>query len=68
MPISMRIKYCFFHGDSPGKNTGKGYHFLLQGIFPTQGSNPRLLRWQADSLLLRHPGSLLEKLGDVRII
>ena len=27
--------------DSPGKNTGVGYHFLLQGIFPTQG-NPSL--------------------------
>ena len=27
------------HGDSPGKNTGVGCHFLLQGIFPTQGSN-----------------------------
>ena len=27
------------HGDSPGKNTGVGYHALLQGIFPTQGSN-----------------------------
>ena len=25
--------------DSPGKNTGVGYHPLLQGIFPTQGSN-----------------------------
>ena len=24
------------HGDSPGKNTGVGRHFLLQGIFPTQ--------------------------------
>ena len=24
----------------PGKNTGVGYHFLLQGIFPTQGVNP----------------------------
>ena len=29
--------------DSPGKTTGRGYHFLLQGIFPTQGSNPGLL-------------------------
>ena len=29
--------------DSPGKNTGEGCHFLLQGIFPTQGSNPGLL-------------------------
>ena len=26
--------------DSPGKNTGTGYHFLLQGIFPIQGLNP----------------------------
>ena len=25
--------------DFPGKNTGMGHHFLLQGIFPTQGSN-----------------------------
>ena len=23
--------------NSPGSNTGVGYHFLLQGIFPTQG-------------------------------
>ena len=30
------------HGDFPGKNTGVGCHFLLQGIFPTQGSNPVL--------------------------
>ena len=29
--------------DSPGKNTGVGCHALLQGIFPTQGSNPGLL-------------------------
>ena len=25
--------------DFPAKNTGVGYHFLLQGIFPTQGLN-----------------------------
>ena len=29
--------------DSPGKNTGVGCHALLQGIFPTQGSNLCLL-------------------------
>ena len=28
--------------DFPGKSTGVGCHFLLQGIFPTQGSNPGL--------------------------
>ena len=35
-------------------------HFLLQGIFPTQGLNPcllRLLPWQAASLPLSHQGS-----------
>ena len=26
-------------GDSPGKNTGVDCHALLQGIFPTHGSN-----------------------------
>ena len=26
--------------NSPGQNTGVGSHTLLQGIFPTQGSNP----------------------------
>ena len=37
-----------------------GCHFLLQGIFLTQGWNPHLLsllRWQAGSLLLRLLGS-----------
>ena len=28
--------------DSPGKNTGVGYCFLLQGIFLIQGMNPGL--------------------------
>ena len=41
----------------PGKNTKVGCHFLLQGIFPTQRSNSRLLHWQADSLPLSHLGS-----------
>ena len=40
-------------GNFPGENIGAGCHFLLQGIFPTQGTNPRLfclIHWQADSL------------------
>ena len=28
--------------DFQGKSTGVGCHFLLQGIFPTQGLNPGL--------------------------
>ena len=41
--------------DSPGKDTGAGCHALLQGVFPTQGSNLCLLcllHWQAASLPL----------------
>ena len=44
----------------PGKNTRVSGHFLLQGIFPTQGSNLCLLRplpWQVDYLPLSHVGS-----------
>ena len=35
------------HGDFPGKNTRVGCYALLQGIFPTKGSNPGLphCRW-----------------------
>ena len=45
----------------PGKNTGVGCHFLLQGIFPTQESNPCLLHSQMDPLLLSHQGRPPEK-------
>ena len=40
--------------DSPGKNTGVGCHFLLQGIFPTQGLNPRLPRLLRRRQILSH--------------
>ena len=43
--------------DFPGKNTGVGCYFLLQGIFPIQRLNMHLLHWQASSLPLSHLGS-----------
>ena len=43
----------------PGKNAGVVCRFLLRGIFLTQGSNPRLLHQQVDSLPLSHLGSHL---------
>ena len=46
------------HGTFPGKNTGAGCHFQVQGIFPTQGLNPRLLHllhWQTASSPLAPP-------------
>ena len=40
-----------------GKNIGTGCHFLFQGIFLIQGSNPNLLHyWKADALPLAPPG------------
>ena len=42
--------------DSPGKNTGVGSHALLQGVFPTQGSNSGSPALLAGSLLFESPG------------
>ena len=43
---------------SPGKNTGVGCHFLLQGIFPTQGLNLHsCIGKKMDSLPISHQGS-----------
>ena len=57
--------------NSPGKNTEVGCHFLLQGIFLSQGSNPcllHLLHWQADSLQWHHLSiSYISMLLDIRI-
>ena len=47
--------------DSPGKDPGVGCHFLLQGIFTTQGSNLQLPHWQEDSLPLSHQGSFIAR-------
>ena len=51
-PVSMGL---------PRQKYWSGCHFLLQGIFPTQGLNPCLLHSQADSLPLSHQGSPLRE-------
>ena len=43
--------------DSSGKNTRVDCHFLIQGIFSTQGSNPGLLHCRQILYLLHHEGS-----------
>ena len=58
-PFGLKPTRLLCPWDSPGKNTRKGCHPLLQGIFLTQGLNSHLLHWQADSLPLSHQGSLL---------
>ena len=42
--------------DFPGKSTGVGCHFLLQRIFPTQGSNPCLPHYGQTFYPLSHQG------------
>ena len=50
----------FVHGMFQTKNTGVGCHFLLQGIFLTQGSNPCLLHLLPPK---PHPVTLKKKRG-----
>ena len=46
-PMDYSLLGFSVRGDSPDKTIGVGCHVLLQGIFPTQSSNPGLLhcRW-----------------------
>ena len=53
------------HGIFPGKSTGVGCHFLLQGIFLTQGSNLGLLNCRQMLLLSEPPGKSFFKLIDL---
>ena len=57
LPMDSGPSGSSIHGDSPGKNTGKGCRSLILGIFPTQGSNPSLphCRWILYQLI--HKGS-----------
>ena len=41
----------------PGKDTGVGCHFLLHGLFPTQGLNPGLLHCRRMLYRLSYEGS-----------
>ena len=49
-PLSMEF-------NSPGKSTGVDCHSVLQGIFPTLGSNPDLLHCRQILYSLSHQGS-----------
>ena len=51
--------------DFPGKNTGVGCHFLLQGIFAILGSNLDLLHWR---WVLSHGKETACTTGDLGLI
>ena len=57
-PHGLEPARLHFPWDSPGKNTGVGCHFLLQGIFPIQGSNPGFPHCRQMLLPSEPPGSL----------
>ena len=48
--------------NSLGQNTGVGSHFLLEGIFPTQGSNSGLLHCKQILYHLSYQGSPWDKI------
>ena len=52
--------------DFPGKNTGVGCHFLLHGIFPTQGLNPGLLHCTQMLLPSEPPGKSKQTESEIK--
>ena len=56
-PMDCRPQGSSIHGDYPGKNIEMGCLALLQGIFPTQGSNPGLPHCRQILYCLSHQGS-----------
>ena len=51
--------------DFPGNSTGVGCHFLLQGIFPTQGLNAGLPHCRQMLYSLSHQGSPMTNLDSI---
>ena len=49
-PMECSLPGSSLHGISQAQDAGVGYHFLLQEIFPTQGSNLCRLYWQTGFL------------------
>ena len=55
--VALHVSRLLHPWDSPGKNTGVGCLSLLQGIFPTQGSNPGLPHCRQTLYRLSYQGS-----------
>ena len=56
-PMDCGLHRLLHPWDFLGKITGVGCHFLLQGIFPTQGLDPGLLHCRQTLYCLSHQGS-----------
>ena len=67
VPDSVRPSRLLCPWDSPGKNTGVGCHFLLQGIFLTQGPNSGLLHCTQILYCLSHQGNPKMRRSQARV-
>ena len=61
MSPTLQPHWLYSPWNSPGRNTGVGSCFLLQGIFPTQGSNPHLPHCRWNLHRMSHQGSAIKK-------
>ena len=66
-PHGLQPSRLFHPWDFSGKSTGVDCHFLLQGIFPTQGLNPGLPHCRQTLYPLSHQGGP-SKEGKIQII
>jgi len=63
-PVDCSPPGSFVHRISQARILAMGCYFLLQGILLTRVSNPYLLCWQADYLLLSHQEA--QTMGEIK--
>ena len=63
---SLRVHGLYSPWNSQGQNTAVGSLSLLQGVFPTQGSNPGLPHYRQILYRLSHKEALPTNTGDIR--
>ena len=64
-PHGLEPSRLFCPWDFPGEKTGVGFHFLLQGIFPTQGLDPGLPHCRQTFYCLSHQGSPVYSINSI---
>ena len=62
-PVDCTLPGSSVDGIFQARNTGVGCHFLLQGIFPTQGLKQGLLHCRQTLYHLSHRGSPIQQAG-----
>ena len=67
-PSSLRPRGLYSPWNSLGQNSGVGSLSLLQGIFPTQGSNPGLPHCRQILYQLSHQGSTRTGVGSLSLL